>query len=173
MTTIEKMREDLKLISIRGRVAYGILCFEHVLIVSDAKTSDWELVLNRLWEFTNSLELDEWQDRAVEVIPEVVLNSLFSSDEFVTISELEFDTLSNLYRKETEDVLSILDEIYDVGSAELYGSVKGYSPYTLDRVMDILSVLQKYQIDPPAIEPLKKYDFQGGFGIRFTNRDLE
>ncbi len=46
-------------ISMRGRVAYGISCFENAIVALKYDINDWKIVLNYLWEFTNIQYLDD------------------------------------------------------------------------------------------------------------------
>lgn len=62
--------EKFRHISMRGRVAYGISCFENAIIALKYDINDWKIVLNYLWEFTNIQYLDDWNDIVVELIPE-------------------------------------------------------------------------------------------------------
>lgn len=60
--------EKFKQISLRGRVAYGVSCFENVLLALKYNLNDWKIVLNYLWEFTNSSNLEECNTIANELI---------------------------------------------------------------------------------------------------------
>jgi len=39
--------DKFKQISLRGRVAYGVSCFENVLLALKYNLNDWKIVLNR------------------------------------------------------------------------------------------------------------------------------
>lgn len=43
----------LKQISLKGRVAYSIACFENTLFFLNYNTDDWKMVLEYLWQFTS------------------------------------------------------------------------------------------------------------------------
>lgn len=66
-------KEDLKNISLRGRVAFGIRCFENALLALQYNVSQWRIVLDYLWSFTNIDFLDDWSGLIAEIIPENLL----------------------------------------------------------------------------------------------------
>ena len=66
---------ELKKISIRGRVAYGIACFERALIFYHCKNNVWIDVIKKLWDYTSIEYIDDWYYEMAEYIPDSCVQS--------------------------------------------------------------------------------------------------
>ncbi len=118
-------------ISLRGRVAFALCCLEQAIDKFGDKNSTWNLVLEKLWAFTDTKLIAEWQEMLAECIPGVILSNNFS-DEFELITRAEFNNLRSLYQNTHIDLCKIVTSIFDIGSIELFDEeIEGYSEYTL------------------------------------------
>ena len=52
--------EELKNISIRGRMAYLISSFENVLLHYNCNKEEWRWLLEKLWSYTKIQYIDDW-----------------------------------------------------------------------------------------------------------------
>ena len=81
------MDKRINKISIRGRVAYLILCFEQYVTVQ-YPDRDWKSVDDMMWKICDDSDfIDNSAYRYMEIIPEYLY-------EFDTYEELDFDYLS-------------------------------------------------------------------------------
>jgi hypothetical protein len=65
---------NLEGFSIRTRVGYATFCLELILTSREVKRNEtWNLLLDKLWTYTNCDWLDDWQGEIVEYIPDVIL----------------------------------------------------------------------------------------------------
>ncbi len=162
--------DDFKNISIRGRVAYLLCSLEKLLIYRNAEPSDWNWVLEKLWQYTDMEWLDDWM--SVELLPECILED--GPEEFELISESEHCKLRELYGKNTDDINRMMEIIHNVGTYELYGSIPEHSPATLAKMQEAVDLLEAEGIDPPDPKPFKEYEFSEnrGWGRRFDGKKL-
>jgi len=89
-------RNDFTLISIRGRVAFSICCFENTLKYFNYDTSNWRTVLERLWTYTNIEFFDDWHYPIAEILPECILEfNTFKDENYEYLSEGEVNGFSD------------------------------------------------------------------------------
>src|SRR4051812_45060808 len=103
----------LKRISIRARVAYSILCLERAVFAMGKKKSDWNVLLNRLWSYTDLEYLDEWHECVAELIPSTIIqcktyNECIGSDDVVCLDLVIFVNLKRIYSEADDFVLEIV-----------------------------------------------------------------
>lgn len=168
-------------ISIRGRVAFSILCLENVIRHYNVESLPWAFVLEKLWEFTsNSGYLDDWMDVTVEIIPKTVINDTlyltgdFESMDLECITIEQFKCLHDLYSKVDSVLCFIIDKIFSLATGEMYGALRDGAPYNLEHLQEILNMMEQHNIPLPPIEPLKIYSFweRGGWGKHFDRSEL-
>ena len=58
--------EELKNISIRGRMAYLISSFENVLLHYNCNKEEWRWLLEKLWSYTKIQYIDDWMYELAE-----------------------------------------------------------------------------------------------------------
>ena len=86
----------IKKISIRGRFAYCLSCFDKVIDNLDLRIPELELLLEKSWEITNSEKLGWWENLLIENNPKVVIEDfeLFQKGK-ITFDEIGFITITN------------------------------------------------------------------------------
>ena len=99
--------KDFNAVSIRGRAAYAICCLERAIKKFDDKNPTWDFILNKLWEFTDTKFIPEWQEFSAELIPGVILANN-SPSEFEFIAKDELKSLKSLYNNTHLDLCKIL-----------------------------------------------------------------
>lgn len=167
--------EQMKQISLRGRVAYGICCFENVLITLEYDLNDWRNVLNYLWQFTNIQYLDNWNEIIVELIPENLMEfNTYEEQEFERLSPEEFVSLSQLYQSTEESIGILLRDIYELGISHAYSIIEGYGESSLILINRIANYMLKQGFPLPDMDSFLKYSINEnrGWGNRFDGTVL-
>lgn len=167
-------RNDFTLISIRGRVAYAICCFEDALKYYNCDTNDWKIVIEQLWKYTNVEFFDDWHYFVAEILPECILEfNTFKEENFEYISEEQFKVLQKLYKGSNDIIKDIVRYIFDIGISELYGSLVNYGQRTLDNLEILLNCMVSNSIPLPDINKfiLLSYDDCDGWGSEFDGTE--
>ncbi|MFK4304732.1 MULTISPECIES: hypothetical protein [unclassified Paenibacillus] len=167
--------EKFKHISMRGRVAYGVSCFENAIIALKYDVNDWRIVLNYLWEFTSIQYLDDWNDIVVELIPENLTEfKTYEEEEFERLSKDEFIYLYSLYQNIDGSVDALLREIYDLGISHTYTVIEGYGESSLKSLERIIKFMIDYNFPLPSIDPFLKFSIEEnrGWGHKFDGTKL-
>ena len=147
-------------ISIRGRMGYAITCFEETIIFYKAQTPQINKLISLLWDYTLSTRFDLWEREFARIVPESV-------NDFKICFELEF-----LECDISSFIFSILEEVYEVATGNLYG---GYlSVYTEVPLIQIIEKLNSKNITLPAMEPfaISKVSQENGWGEPIAKSDF-
>lgn len=166
------MTEELKNISIRGRIAYLVMSFENLLLYFECDKDEWKLVLEKLWAYTQVEYLDDWMYEIAEYLPSSIMEDTIEDAEYIT--ENEFNTLYKLYSKTNQEIQSFLEIIYECGTHEIYSRLCDNSPMTLKFVEEATDILKTKKINLVDVSELEKYTYQecGGWGTCFDGRFL-
>lgn len=162
-------------ISLRGRVAFAIVCFEKALINLKYDLRDWEIVLNYLWQFTNSNNLEDCNTIANELIPEHVLEFKdYEKHCFELLSNEEFKILFQLYQNIDELINILLFKIHELGASHAYGSISGVGESSLRSLHGIIGAMEENNIPLPSINPFLKFSIEEnkGWGNLFERKDV-
>ena len=154
--------EEFEGISIRGRMAYMLCMFENVLLYYRVEKKEWRWILERLWQFTTVQFVDDWLYEIAEFMPDSVLNDTVQGLEFLT--EDEFYSLRSIYTNTYEDVLYMIRIIFELGTLEMYSTIRDFSPNTLEKLGEGIEIMQRLGLELISIEPFKKYRFIEGHG---------
>ena len=157
--------------SIRGRVAYGICCLQNTLIWADASTEEWHLILDHLWEFTESENIEEWFYSTAEYLPEYVLDNVpFHKRENEYVSQSFNDYLATIYRKTNPIIYKIMDAIFMAGTIEMYGSIVDGGQQSLSHIIRLIDIMKSNNIPLPDYSIFKK--FTGSWGRTFSREEV-
>ena len=161
-------------ISIRGRMAYCISCFENVLLQYGYDKEKWEFVLEQLWSFMNVEYVGDWFYQTAEILPECILEDEYNEDSYEFIDKRQFNELYKLYADTCKVIKQIIRLIFELGSRELYGRIQGCSESTIVVVEKVVKLCEKENIQLPDMADYKKYSFyvNGGWGGDFDGRKL-
>lgn len=166
---------DFKTISIRGRIAYGIMCAERYVLTMHPER-DWKSLFQVLWGISqDDVYWDEWASDVIDRLPEMVL-----SDDPRDWEETDPDVLERcraLYRGMPEAFDRILSGIVDIEEADAYTVVEGHGTAALESLQDVIDVMRAEGIelpDPTPVEPMRfEGDGRGGtFDARLLSRIL-
>lgn len=165
----------LKDVSLTGRIAYAIMCVEKYVT---AKFPDerWKLVFDPFWEICQSREWDTWANKALEYIPEFLLEFAdYESSNFEFISKDDYLKLKELYtRIDTDVVNGLLKRIRDIEEFYCYSSIDGIGQESLDYIGEIVSTLEREKIDlpDPELVSFSKFSAEDGWGSPFDGTKL-
>lgn len=88
-------------ISIRGRMAYLLCSFKRLLIYYNGAIEDWQILLDKLWKFTNVEFVDDWMYEVAEYLPNSIMADSLEDAEFISEEELFFLNNCTLMRPMT------------------------------------------------------------------------
>lgn len=167
--------QDLESISLRGRVAFGIRCFENVLLKLHYNIKDWKLVLEYLWEFTSIEYLDEWSGIISEIIPYNLLEfRIFEEHDFEYLDEKTFKYLYNLYQNSDEKIEVLMTSIYNIGTSHAYSIIEEYGQESLYELEILINYMTKNGILLPDIKEFEQFSIleNKGWGKRFEGKKV-
>lgn len=153
------MTDNFNDISIRGRLAFGMTCLEKLV---DNLNSDHPLlqtiVFPKIWQFTSTDDLAEWEQNIRDVDPVCVLDDNADSD------------LKTLYDKLPKDIVSTIENVIEIGTANIYGGTGDNAPMTLEPLSSVINTMTKLEVPLPDIKPFKKSIFSEfhGWGDKQT-----
>ena len=105
--------EELKNISIRGRMAYLISSFENVLLHYNCNKEEWRWLLEKLWSYTKIQYIDDWMYELAEYMPNSILEDTMEDAEYITE---EFKYLHRLYSNSNQEIHLFLKIIFECGT---------------------------------------------------------
>ncbi len=156
------LTEQLKLVSITGRMAYAITCLEIIIRDRKLNQTDFQPLLNALWNFTSNPDLSDWEELIMLFIP----NSQFRDKE----QDFSIPQTLLLYQALPQALLACIDEIIEVGRGNLYAGVRTHSPATLESTLQVVRYMAANDHSLPAIENFQRSPFtlqdQHGWGKR-------
>lgn len=164
---------DFKGISIRGRVAYAICCFENAIMYFNYSISDWGLILEQLWSYTKMEFFDDWHYSTAEFLPESILEfNTDKKDNFECITEEQFAILHKLYNKSSNIILHIIGFIFEIGISEFYGRLDNYGQKTLENLEILVNYMMSWNVPLPDINRFKSLSYEdgNGWGAEFDGR---
>jgi len=162
-----------KRISIRGRVAYCIMCLENAFEKEKIESQESFSLLEKLWAFTNSHTLDEWDEMINDVTPCCILDENFDVNDFVEDANIVY-RFKDFYEKLPEYLNDIIDLTIGVGVGSLYGGVGSYSKRTLEPTLNVVELIVANDVIMPHIGLVANYSFDDfhGWGYAFTREDV-
>lgn len=164
-------RDDFTHISIKGRMAFAICCFEKALIHFNCRENDWSLVLENMWAYTILDCFDDWRDSMTESLPECIFNDKYD-DDYEYLSEEQFNRLHKLYTDTNEYILKLIELIYRAGCCNCYSRLENYGQTSLDMIEEIIDFMVSNQMPLPEMKRFKplSYKEEGGWGNDFDGR---
>jgi len=164
-------------LSIRGRVAYAIMCFENYVNFK-YPDKDMSNVAEIMWKIIDDSDyIDNSAYRYMEIIPEYLYEKdNFASLEFEFLSEQEYNYFISLLPNPNNDpdLNTIMHRIYDIAMKYAYTVVELDSWETKEYLQEVSNILEKNNIPTPDIEKIPKYEWDDshGWGKCFDGRYL-
>lgn len=155
-------------ISIRGRVAFAILCLEKAIAHFGFEKYDWTFILNQLWSITNT-KLGSWHYPLAECTGRSIINDTEFLDDLEFLTEEKFWELNKLYKKSNMIILRMIDLIFEISTRDLYSSISHGSPDTLNYLQEIIDLMEQNNISLPEIKLFEKFPIteNDGWGREF------
>ncbi len=155
--------EDLKTISIRGRMAFAIQCIDNYIHFKNINNFEAELtlVIDKLKEFLTSNTLDVWDEQVRDLLPSSILDN-HPQNNLEDYEYVDFEIAKKLeeaYRSLPIDLINIIDYSAAIGSNNLYECIVGFSSKTLTPLLNIIKVLRASNIELPEIDKYLDYKF--------------
>lgn len=169
MKSIEKLNK----ISIRGRVAYGIICLERAIAHFGFDKYDWSYLLNLLWSITYS-KLGVWHYPLAECTGRSIINDEEYLEDLDFLTKEKFWELNKLYKNANSTVLKIIDLIFEISTRDLYSSIANNSQDTLGYLIEIIELMEQNNIPLPDVELFERFPIAegDGWGREFTRDEL-
>lgn len=162
---------DFKTISIRGRIAYGIMCAESYAL-SKYPDRDWKSLFQVLWGIScDDVYWDEWASDVIDRLPEIV----FSDDprDHEETDPVALEQYRALYQGMPEAFNRILSDIVDIEEADAYTVVEGHGAEALESLLDIVDAMRDEGVALPNPSAVASMTFEGdGRGPAFDARLL-
>ena len=164
-------------ISLRGRVAYAILCAEKYF-TTVYPDKDWKIIFEICWHFTDgSMYLDAWADSMCDILPECLLEfDCYNRPDgaYEHITEEQYNTIKNLYVGIQDDVNTILNNIRDMEEEYAYTVIEGYGKGSIDTLSSIVKMLEdkKIELPDPQLVAFSKFSEDDGWGKDFDGTKL-
>lgn len=167
--------KEFENISFRGRVGYAIKCFENLLVKLNLNILDWTIVLDCLWDFTSTDNMEDWGDKVSEIIPNNLLEfKSYEEGEFEFINKNDYSTLKKLYINSDESINIMIQQIYYLGCSHAYSVLDGKGESSLIELSVILEFMEIDKIKFPDISRFKKLSIaeDKGWGYPFDKQEV-
>lgn len=116
---------DFAGISLRGRIAYGIMGAENYALAKHSER-DWEPVFAKLWWISEDIMWDGWAERVADLSPGYIHEGdSHDDDSFWWIAEKRFEKLKVLYAGMPKRWSTIIRDIFDMEEEYAYSSIPG------------------------------------------------
>ena len=169
------IREKFENVSVKARVSYGICCLERTLLYYNCTLEKWKWVLEKLWKYTSMEYLDDWYYEMAEYLPDSLLeDTKYNSEEFEYITEEQFYILLDLYRTESNKMISqIFRLVFEMGTIDIYSELENFAPNSLNCLEKIENIMNQNNIELPPIINQSNYSFQenNGWGKSFEGKE--
>ena len=168
---MKELEQELQDISIRGKMAFMVKCFENY-----ASSKYPELDWGQLFQFMRKVTSVEWIDDdwwypLGEFLPEFILETTgYDKDQYESLSEKDYIYYKNLFSGVKRDIVKILSNIHDLLSIYLYGDIDDHGKEMNVAMCKIIKDMTKSKAFVlPDINKYKfsKWEERDGWGNRF------
>lgn len=162
-------------LSIRARVAYGILCLEQTLQKLGYDYNRWQFLLDTLWSYTYS-NPGAWHMITAEITPLSIMGEgEYNTFDFECITSEQYSLLKRMYSTIPKEYFVIFELIFEIGTKDLYASIVNGSKETHGFLATIVKVLEENKIEVPDIPEFlmkQSIDENYGWGNPFYRKDI-
>lgn len=166
--------DNIRLLSIRGRITYLIMCFER-FVVSKYPDRNWKPVSELMWKICdNSDYIDNSAYRYMEIVPEYLFEfDNFKDAEFDYLSEDEYQKFISIIPNDDPAIEIIMHSIYNVAMEYAYTGIPEYAPDTIPYIEATEKVIKENSLQLPDLTLLSQYtDVEHWWGQPFDGRYL-
>ena len=168
-------KHDFFNISIRGMVAYCVLCLENYVLEAYAER-DFAPVLRLAWGIVGPEGfIDQSADRFMEAIPEYLFEfDDYEAAEFEHLTKAEFNELRELLSPDDSTLDLLMHRVYDVAMCYAYVAVPNPPREAADLVCDAIGALRERGIAVPDFELVRGFSFSeyDGWGTHISSEGL-
>ena len=152
-------------ISMRGRVAFAIMCLEESIMRLAPEPERWLVVVNQLWKYTSEESLDVWQEVTAEFTPGAILKyAEYVEQDYELLTRDGFWLLRDLYQSCDPLLRELTDLVFDIGTLELFGSLDGFAPQSLRHLVQVLRLLGERGLPVPSVDLVSEQAFTSRHG---------
>ncbi len=139
-------------LSIRGRIAYVILCFENYVKVKYPDI-DMQPVLKMMWSVVDSSDyIDNSAYRYLEIVPECLFEKdHYSADVFDKLTEDEYNRFTKILNSDDPDLNAIMMSVYDIAMEYAYTNITDHGKDTYEYLDKVIAILNNNAISLPDI----------------------
>ena len=152
-------------ISIRGRIAYVILCFEKYVQVKYPDV-DMQPVLKMMWSVVDSSDyIDNSAYRYLEIVPECLFEKdHYSTDVFEELTENEYNKFIKILNSNDSDLNAIMMSVYDIAMEYAYTNITDHGKETYEYLDKVIGILNGNNIPLPEIDKVAMSHFSESDG---------
>lgn len=172
----ETIEEVIKRISIRGRLAFGIKCIEQYVFENKISNRWIDKLIDTLWEFTSSTQLDFWESKIRDLEPINILdNHPDNVPSNYSLTESDFYELRAFYQSLSKDFTDLIDYTIEIGTGNLYGGTGKYSEFTLKPTIKVYELSNRLLNKVPDINKFLMFGYMegNGWGRLFNGKALQ
>lgn len=172
--------DRIKKISIRGRVAYGLICLEHLKSKVNNDLNELNILIEKCWDITNSEKIGWWQNMLIENNPILMLADyeLMINGE-VTFEEIGLDTINHKseFIKRIEflsqinhPIDKVINKLTTIANQNISAGCGEFSELTLEPTIELIELVKTSNyINLPKIEIVEfsKFSENNGWGDKF------
>ena len=168
------MNNNLKYISMNGRIAYSIQCIEKYLI-EKYPNKDCKRLSIEMWKATSEC-FDKWHDEFMEIIPEYLyeFGEKYQKDNWDYLNEENFNYWICFYNeiKKDTNINKLLINLSDISMVYCYTSIPKEGKESLKIIENIENILIKNKIELPNPETFSfsKFTEKNGWGNDFDGK---
>ena len=162
-------------ISIRGRVAFGIMCFEEYVAV-EYPDMDFAPVCELMWDIVSDRDyIDASAEKYMEIIPEYLYEfDAYEDAGFEFLSVEEFESMRKLIPSGDAALELIMHRIYDISMEHAYAAIEPPAKESIDLLFEVIEELESRGVRVPGIEKVAGFSFaeSGGWGAFISHGGL-
>lgn len=161
-------------ISLRGRMAYVIMCAERYALTKKPN-AEWRPVFKDLWSITEDIMWDDWSDRVMDLLPEFIYElEAYDPDEFSWLDKEDFVQLKELYDGMGDAWATIIRNLVDMEEIYAYTSIPGTGSESIALAEEAIKLVRDCGIDAPDVDQVAFSSFgeNNGRGDPFDAKPL-
>jgi hypothetical protein len=81
------MNSEFYNISLRGHVAFPVLCLKNAIEKFNQKNNSFDIVLNILWSLTSMKYVDEWLYKVSRIMPLSIFDDQYEDNNKISFSQ--------------------------------------------------------------------------------------
>lgn len=168
------MNNNLKNISMNGRIAYAVQCIEKYLL-EKYPNKDCNKLSIEMWKVTSEY-FDKWHDKFMEIIPEYLyeFGENYQEDKWDYLNKEDFNYWINFYNGIIKDanINKLLMNLAEISMVYCYTTIPEEGKESLKLIENIEKILNDNKIELPKSETFlfSKFVEKNGWGNDFDGK---